>query len=47
MASRKTEVQSFYFDVQWLSRYWGIDGAQQMLVALLLFDIILTTHVSL
>ena len=30
MASRKTKVQSFYFDMQWLSQYWGIDGAQRM-----------------
>ena len=30
MVSRKTKVQSFYFDMQWLAQYWGIDGAQRM-----------------
>lgn len=45
MASRKTKVQSFYFDMQWLSKYWGVDGAQRMLVALFLFGVILTTCV--
>lgn len=32
MASRQTKVQSFYFDMQWLAQYWGIDGQKRMLV---------------
>lgn len=30
MASRQTKVQSFYFDMQWLAQYWGIDGQKRI-----------------
>ena len=26
MSARKSKVQSFYFDMEWLSRYWGVEG---------------------
>lgn len=30
MAARKTKVQSFYFDMEWLAQYWRVDGKQPM-----------------
>eukprot|EP00731_Ephydatia_muelleri_P014900 Em0008g620a len=30
MASRKTKVQSFYFDINWLMKYWAVDGATRV-----------------
>ena len=30
MASRKTKVQSFYFDMNWLMKYWAVDGATRV-----------------
>lgn len=30
MALRKTKVQSFYFDMNWLLKYWAVDGATRV-----------------
>ena len=34
MAARKTKVQSFYFDMEWLAQYWGVDNSPRVYVGL-------------
>ena len=30
MGARKTKVQSFYFDMGWLQKYWAVDGSARV-----------------
>ena len=30
MAARKTKVQSFYFDMEWLAQYWAVDDCPRV-----------------
>ena len=33
MATRKKKVQSFYFDMEWLAEYWGVDNSPRVYVS--------------